>query len=137
MKNKGSLTLKIFALIVLNDMLDGVAQLLIKKGFIATGISNVTFGNICEFVLRNALSPLVVSGVLIGFLSCLLWFVILSRIDLSIALPVGSTIYIFVPLLAVFFLHEQVGPLRWAGIFLIIAGIYCVSKSKHSAKGLV
>lgn len=137
MGNKGRLTLKIFALIVLNDIIDGVAQLLIKKGFIVTGISNVTFSNISEFVLRNALSPLVLSGIFMGLLGCLIWFVILSRIDLSIAMPVGSTIYVFVPLLAIFFLHEQISLLRWAGIFLIIAGVYCVAKSKHSAKGLI
>ncbi|MDP3790305.1 MAG: EamA family transporter [Candidatus Omnitrophota bacterium] len=137
MKNKGYLTLKIFILIVLNDIFDGVAQILIKKGFVITGISDVTFGNISEFVLRNALSPLVLSGILVGFLSCLLWFVILSRIDLSIALPVGSTIYIFVPVMAIFFLHEEISLLRWAGIFLIVAGIYCVANSKHSAKGLI
>ena len=40
------LTLKIFSLIVLNDVVDTVAQLIMKKGLLATGIDVVTFSNV-------------------------------------------------------------------------------------------
>jgi drug/metabolite transporter (DMT)-like permease len=135
MRHEEHLTLKLFLMIVANDVLDSIAQLFMKKGLIQTGMANVTFGNLVEFIARNAASPLVVCGILIGLLNYLLWFVILYRVDLSIAMPVGSTIYIFVPLMSIFFLNEHVSALRWAGIFLIIIGIHCVAKSKQPAKG--
>ena len=135
MKNGGSLTLKIFALIVMNDLVDSIVQVLFKKGLIHTGITNVNFGNLVEFILRNVSSPLVLLGIFIGLSNYFLWFVILSRVDLSVAMPLGSIIYIFIPFMAILFLHERVSPLRWLAIILIIAGIYLVAKSKELPKG--
>jgi drug/metabolite transporter (DMT)-like permease len=123
------LTLKIFALIILNDMGDTLAQLIMKKGLIRTGITSVAFANIAEFAIRNASSVLVWLGVLVYILNFFVWIIILYKIDLSVAMPVGSFCYIFVPLSAVFFLHEHVSMLRWAGIALIVLGIHFVTQS--------
>ena len=127
---KGDLTLKVFALIILNDLLDSVAQLCMKKGLDGTGISAITFLNISEFGLRTLSSWLIWVGIFIYIISFLLWIVILYRIDLSIATPVGSTAYIFIPIMAVIFLHEHISPIRWLGIAMIILGIYFASQSK-------
>ena len=129
MKNN-SLTLKIFLLIVLNDVGDTIAHLLMKKGLMHTGIGSVNLGNIVEFTVKNASSPLVWLGVIVFTLNFFVWIVILSRVDLSIAMPVGSTSYIFVPIVAMIFLREDVSPLRWVGIILIVFGIHFVSQSK-------
>lgn len=134
MKNS-SLTLKIFLLIVLNDVGDTIAQLLMKKGLLVTGIDNVNAGNIAEFCVKNAASPLVWIGVFVFILNFFVWIVILSRVDLSIAMPVGSTSYIFVPIAAMIFLHEHVSLMRWSGIALIILGIHFVSQSSTPEKG--
>jgi drug/metabolite transporter (DMT)-like permease len=133
MKTSG-LTLKIFLLIVLNDIGDTAAQLLMKKGLVHTGIDSVNFGNVAEFAVKNAASPLVWLGIFIFVLNFFVWIVILSRVDLSIAMPVGSTSYIFVPIAAMLFLREHVGMLRWAGIILIVLGIHFVSRSAASPK---
>lgn len=132
MKASG-LTLKIFLLIVLNDIGDTVAQLLMKKGLIGTGIDNVNLGNVAEFAVKNASSGLVWLGIFIFVLNFFVWIVILSRVDLSIAMPVGSTSYIFVPIAAMIFLHEDVSLIRWAGIILIALGIHFVSQSREAA----
>jgi len=133
MKSSG-LTLKIFLLIVLNDVGDTIAQLLMKKGLVLTGIDNVNFGNIVEFTVKNSSSPLLWLGVLVFILNFFIWIVILARVDLSIAMPVGSTSYIFVPIAAMIFLGEHVSVLRWAGIILIALGIHFVSQSRQSGK---
>lgn len=134
MQNSG-LTLKVFLLIILNDIGDTFAQLLMKKGLVQTGIDNVNIGNSVEFAVKNAHSPLVWLGIFVFVLNFFVWIVILSRVDLSIAMPVGSTCYIFVPIVAMMFLHEHVGLLRWAGIALIILGIHFVSQSKKPERG--
>ncbi len=130
MKNH-QLTLKIFALIVLNDIGDTIAQLLMKKGLVQTGISSVTLSNIVEFVTRNASSGFVWLGIIFYAFNFFTWIVILYKVDLSIAMPVGSTSYIFIPIMAVIFLHEHVSLLRWAGILLIVLGIHFVSQSRR------
>jgi drug/metabolite transporter (DMT)-like permease len=131
-KNSG-LTLKIFLLIVLNDVGDTIAQILMKKGLTNTGIESINLGNIAEFTVKNASSPLVWLGIFVFVLNFFIWIVILARVDLSIAMPVGSTSYIFVPIAAMIFLGEHVSPLRWTGILLIALGIHFVSQSSKSA----
>jgi drug/metabolite transporter (DMT)-like permease len=129
----GHLTLKIIALLVMNDLLDSVAQVFMKTGLLKTGIHSIDLTTIAEFTVRSAASPYLWAGLAIYVISFFLWIVVLSRIELSIALPVSSVCYLLTPLFAVVFLHEQVSPVRWLGISLIIAGIYFVSESKRKS----
>lgn len=127
---KGHLTLKVFALIILNDLLDSVAQLAMKKGLAETGIGAITFQNIFQFGILSLSSWLIWAGILIYIISFILWLVIIYRIDLSIAMPVGSAAYVFIPIMAIIFLHEHVSPVRWLGIALVILGIHFTAQSK-------
>jgi drug/metabolite transporter (DMT)-like permease len=126
------LTLKVFALIVLNDLADTVAQLFMKKGLIQTGISSISLSNISEFMAKGVSSPLLWLGILVHSLNFFVWIVILYKIDLSIAMPVGSFSYVFIPVTAILFLHESVNPVRWIGILCIMLGVHFVSQSKKS-----
>ena len=128
MRNR-ALTFKIFLAIVFNDLGDCLAQLLMKKGLVQTGIHFVGWHNLGEFIARNGSSGWVWGGVLIYALNFFVWILILSRVDLSVAMPIGSTSYLLIPLAAVIFLGEQISPLRWLGLLLIVAGIHFVSKS--------
>ncbi|MCX5666068.1 MAG: EamA family transporter [Candidatus Omnitrophica bacterium] len=128
------LTLKIFCLIVLNDLIDTVAQVLMKKGLVHTGIDSVNLSNVVEFAVKNASSPFLWLGIFVFALNFFVWIVILYKVDLSIAMPVGSFCYIFVPVCAMLFLHESISPVRWAGIVCIILGIHFVSQSKKSTE---
>lgn len=118
---KGHLTLKIFFLIILNDLSDTLAQLIMKKGL--TG-----------FGMGNASSALLWVGLFIFALNFFLWIIILYKVDLSIAIPVGSLSYVLVPVAATVFLHEHVSALRWSGIALIVLGVHFVSRSKKDIK---
>ncbi len=131
---KSGLTLAIFLLVIMTDIGESVAEVFMKKGLLNTGISAISMGNIREFISTNITSYLIWAGVFIYILSFLIWIIILSRIELSVAFPIGSTSYIFVPILAIIFLNERVGLLRWVGIIFIVAGIHFVSKSAKNRK---
>lgn len=127
---KSHLTLKIFLLIVLNDLIDTAAQLLMKKGLVQTGIDSVNLSNIAFFAAKNASSIFLWTGILIFASNFFVWIIILYKIPLSIAMPVGSFCYIFVPVCAMLFLHEAISPIRWAGIICIVLGIHFVAQSR-------
>jgi len=61
----------------------------------------------------------------------IIWSTILSKIDLSIAVPIASFSYILVALVSILFLHETINLLRWMGIFLILTGVIFVSVSSR------
>jgi drug/metabolite transporter (DMT)-like permease len=55
-----------------------------------------------------------------GFFGCLLY--LLSRADVSFVWPLTSLSLVVTTLTARWLLHEQVSPLRWAGVCLIMLG---------------
>jgi undecaprenyl phosphate-alpha-L-ara4N flippase subunit ArnE len=61
----------------------------------------------------------------------IIWSTILSKIDLSVAVPIASFSYILVALVSILFLHETITLLRWMGIFLILTGVIFVSVSSR------
>ena len=132
---KNHLTSKIFLLIILNDLMDTIANLFMKKGLVQTGIDSVNLGNIAEFVVKNASSAYLWLGIFVFAMSFFVWIVILYKVDLSIAMPFGSFSYIFIPVCAVLFLHENISPVRWAGIVCIVLGIHFVAQSRKPAQG--
>ena len=123
-------------MVVLTDIADSIGQLFLKKGLTQTGIHAVTLQNLPELLGRSGLSVLIWLGIFFYLLNFLLWITVLSRVDLSVAAPVGSSRYLFVLLLATLFLGESIGPLRWAGVIMIIAGICLIFQSgtKHEAE---
>jgi drug/metabolite transporter (DMT)-like permease len=70
---------------------------------------------------------MIISGVTIAT-AISLWVYILKHYPFSIAYPLGSISYIFGLVAAVLVFHENVSPMRWMGVCIIIVGIYFVTK---------
>lgn len=68
-------------------------------------------------------------------ISSVFWLVVLSRVDLSVAYPFVGLSYIVVVMFARLFLHEQVTPLRWAGVVVIAIGIGIIGLSFKGTTG--
>lgn len=113
-----------FFLIVLNIILAVTGQLVTKMG--VQKIGAFTSMPIQIFVLRSFLSPWVLSGLFVYLLSAVLWFMVLSKTELSIAYPTLSLGYIFVLLLGCFFFHEPLTIPKILGVCLICLGIYII-----------
>ncbi len=79
-------------------------------------------------LIHAVFSPWVASGIvlLIGFFAS--YMASLSWADLTYVLPASSMGYVIMTLLARFWLHEHVSPLRWLGIVLITAGVGFVTR---------
>lgn len=133
-KGKGRINLTIFLWIVATDVLEALSQLFFKNAAEATGIHNVGLDNALQFLGAAVANPAPWLAILFHIINFAIWIGILSRIDLSAAHPTGSTSFIFVPIFAVLFLHESVSFARWVGTFLIMAGLYFVTKSTQASE---
>lgn len=54
--------------------------------------------------------------------------------DASVVIPVLGLSYVLTTALGKWMLNEPVSPLRWMGVLLIIAGVFCVARSVGPAK---
>jgi drug/metabolite transporter (DMT)-like permease len=127
---KKILTIKILLFLILTDILETFIQFCFKKGAISATGSNITNLNEAIIFVKTVLSSpflwIAIFSVLVIFI---IWSTILSKIDLSVAVPVASFSYILVPLTSIIFLHEKISALRWLGIFCILMGIIFTSLS--------
>lgn len=135
---KNKLTLKILLFLIFSDILETFTQFCFKKSAIpesAFHISNINDAVIfCKAVI---FSGYLWTGLLTVLLTFIIWAAILSKIDLSVAVPIASFSYILVPLASIIFLHEKITALRWTGIFFIIAGVIFVSLSHKDKEGIL
>ncbi len=132
---KYKLTFNIIALIVLTDLLESTYEFFFKKGMLLVG--EFDFSHLCtigDFLLRTLSNGWIWVGLIIILIETLTWFIVLSKIDLSLAFPIGSLSYLFVILASAFMLHEEVSLNRWIGTLIIIIGISLVAKSSESKK---
>lgn len=136
-RKKSHITLKILLIFIGVDLIEKFAQFCFKKSSLP--LSNIqinTLGGVSHFLTGILFSPFFWLGLISVILMFISWVTILSKIDLSVAVPVCSFSYITVPLVSVFFfnekisvliLKERIGVLRWLGIFAVICGIMLVA----------
>ncbi len=120
----GGKRLKTIVLILLNVILLTSGQLLWKMGLTREG------GISLDNMLRVALSPFILAGLALYVVATVIWFIVLSRAELSYAYPLQSMAYIIGVVAAWLLFNETVPVIRWVGVFVIIVGVVLVSYSK-------
>lgn len=127
--------LKTIVLMILAVTAGTVGDLLLAKGMKELGdLSTMNLRGIIEVALRAMTEWKIVVGTAMLALFFFLWLAVLSWEDLSVALPLQALNYVLVALLAKYILHEQVSPLRWAGIALVCVGVMLITKSSADTK---
>lgn len=134
MDKKQRLTLKIFIFLVSTDILETFAQFCFKKSTVCqnfSAINNISQGAL--FIKAVIFSPFLWLALFSVLLIFTIWSTILSKIDLSVAVPVASFSYVLVPLASSIFLHEKISAMRWFGIMFILIGVIMVSMSTSNS----
>lgn len=95
--------------------------------FLKRGIApGAQFARPVEFV-SALFQPWIALGVGLLIIWQMSRMALLSWADLSYVLPVTSIGYVVVAFVGKALLHEEITPLRWAGILLIVSGVSLVS----------
>ncbi len=127
---KKSLTSKVILFLVFSDILETIVQLCFKKSALTqSGFEIRVFSDIFNFLAVVFSSWFLWLGLLSVVLTFVIWSTVLSKVDLSVAVPVASFSYILVPIVSIIFLHEKISILRWSGIIFILVGVVFVSMS--------
>ena len=119
-REKGAmgLTLSMFVAVLI---LGFVGQTLIKAGL---NSAHRASPDGARWFGEMYLAPGVIAGTFVVGLGFLCWVAVLSRLDLSQAMPLLAISYVPWLFIARFVLHEKVTLAQWMGVLLISAGVY-------------
>ena len=113
--------------ILVTVALSAVAQIALKAGVSALKLTEGQ--DIVSLMLAVAASPFIWLGLVIYGLSVLAWLWVLSKVDVSFAYPFVGLSFVLTVVMGAVILHENVSPLRIAGVFLVICGCVLISRS--------
>jgi len=113
----------VFLFVVINSF----AQVFRKKG--ANILGEIKLGDIfSKKVFDVLLERNFIIGSFCDTLGTLLWFVALSKLELSFAFSLTALNYVLTPILASIFFGEKIVIIKWIGIAFIVVGIIIVTR---------
>lgn len=123
----------VLLLILLAVAMEVTGQLLYKSGIdqVSHGASgtSVAVGPVLRLAWGGLTNLKVLAGLGVYSAQVVVWWVVLSRVDVSYAFPLTSTSYVFLLLGARFFLGEHISVERWLGSSAIMVGVYLITRS--------
>ncbi len=123
-------TLFALTLVLICIIAGSAGQILWKEGMSGMGmISGI--GDLLQIktVWDIFTNKFIVLGIILYAISVFLWLGAMSTLDVSFMYPLLSLGYIITAILAFVFIGEKITLLRWAGIIVIIAGCFMITKS--------
>lgn len=123
------MSLHLYGLIFLAVLINSAAQLLLKAGLGRIGHFSFVAENIIPVGLKMALSPFIFMGLCCYILSVVVWMMVLSRAEVSVAYPTSSIGYVVTAMAAFFIFGENLTPMRILGILVIMLGVYLISRT--------
>ena len=122
--------LKTFLLVLVAVALGGVGHVMLAKGMKPVGdLTEASAGRLGGMIAHAVSNPWLLVGVVFQASFFFLYLTLLSRAEVSQVLPMTALDYVVVALLAQGLLGEGVTALRWAGIALIVTGVFLVSRT--------
>lgn len=123
------MNLLIASLILFEVICNVAAQITLKVGMGRIGHFAFHGQSIVPIGVQVITSPWIIGGILIYVVSLVVWLMILSRTEVSLAYPLISLGYVLNALVAYWLLSEPITVLRLCGIAVILVGVFLVAKS--------
>jgi len=120
--------LNIVILILITVVIASFGQISMKKGLIESGgieLHQIPTKKLFSIIFQ----PYVFTGLVLYSITTLLWFVVLSKAELSLVYPLIALGYVVTAFLARIYFNESITTMRWLGILLIVAGALLIIRS--------
>jgi len=117
-------TLPEFGLFLISIVMSVTGQFFLKSG--ATKLGQVNASNLVSHVLGIVTTPELLAGLSCYALGAITYILLLTRVDLSVAGPAASLVYVFSVIVGYFVFKEAIPINRYVGLSLIICGVILV-----------
>ncbi len=119
-----------FLAILLSVGLAAVAQIVLKAGVSSAAVNAaLVSGSRWSVATAMACSPMVWLGMCLYVGGALVWLVVLTRVEVSLAYPFVAMGFVLTLILGWWLQGDSIGLMRVAGTLLIAAGVVLVARS--------
>ncbi|ACB50896.1 hypothetical protein cce_1546 [Crocosphaera subtropica ATCC 51142] len=118
------MTFQEFCLLLVSVLTSAMGQLFLKMG--ATKLGKVDASNAVSHILNIILTPELILGLSCYGLGAIAYILLLTRVNLSVAGPSASIIYVFSVLIGYFVFKETIPIHRAFGLGFIVCGVVLV-----------
>jgi drug/metabolite transporter (DMT)-like permease len=123
---------KLLLILMIALVFESTGVILLKRGISEVGeVRTLTTAEIWRVVKTGSTNGQIWLGMFFEalFFGGLLY--LMGHSDISLLWPLTGLSFVFATFAAIWFLHEKVGPYRWAGVLLIMIGAGLISYSEH------
>ena len=117
-----------FCLLLVSVLSSVAGQFFLKLGALKLG--KVNFTNAISHLLSIALTPELIIGLACYGVGAIAYILLLTRVNLSVAAPSVSLVYLFSVLLGFFIFRESLPLSRLIGLGFIVSGVILVVYQK-------
>lgn len=114
---------KILAILIAGLVCEAIGVVFLSKGLKQIGeVKQVNAAEIWRIVKAGGTNPSILLGVALEAAFFVALLVLLSRSDVSFIWPLTAMGFVLTTLTAKFLLQEEIPPMRWLGVLLIMLG---------------
>jgi drug/metabolite transporter (DMT)-like permease len=123
---------KLLLVLLIGLVFESTGVVLLKKGMSQVGdVKTISVAEVLRVVKTGLSNSQILLGVFFEALFFICLLVLMSKSDISFLWPLTALSFVFATLAAMWFLHEHVSPIRWAGVLFIMIGAALISYSQH------
>jgi drug/metabolite transporter (DMT)-like permease len=124
---------KLLSILIIGLIFESAGVVSLKVGI--TQIGDMKAVSVAEFV-KVVRAGVTNGNVLLGVFCEAVFFasllILMSKSDISFLWPLTGLSFVFATFAAMWFLHERVSSVRWAGVVCIMIGAALISYSEHA-----
>jgi len=124
---------KLLLILFIGLVFESTGIVLLKKGMAEVGsVRTICPAEVVRIARAGITNPQILLGVFFEavFFVCLL--MLMAKSEISFLWPLTALSFVFATFAAIWFLHEEVSAVRWAGVVCIMIGAALISYSEHA-----
>ena len=124
---------KLLMILIIGLVFESTGVVLLKKGMTQIGeVGPISVSEIARVTKAGITNPQILLGVFFEALFLVSLLILMAKSDISFLWPLTGLSFVFATFAAMWFLHERVSLVRWAGVVLIMGGAALISYSEHA-----
>ncbi|MGH7954303.1 MAG: EamA family transporter [Limisphaerales bacterium] len=125
--------LKIIIILFIGLVFESTGIVFLKKGMENIGeVKAMNASEVFRVTKAGVTSPQIIAGIFFEALFFVCLLIMMAKSDISFIWPLTGLSFVFSTFAAMWFLHERVSGLRWAGVILVVLGAVLIGFSEQA-----